>query len=149
MDPSLEPATLEGGLSKNGKPAELVILQGGKPISLATGKPYEADVAGPIKRTITLDDAVDEGVERSMARRKKDAPPMNINQKCADCDKVFKRPCDLTYVVLFVNDLILNLFANLSTESTRRRTLAPGSVNLLTAIITLKVGLLKKSVIVT
>ncbi|KAJ5210488.1 Zinc finger C2H2 [Penicillium cf. griseofulvum] len=91
-----EKATLEGGLSKNGKPAELVVMQDGKPISMATGKPYEADVSGAPKRTITLDDAVDEGVERSMARRKKDAPPMNINQKCADCDKVFKRPCDLT-----------------------------------------------------
>ncbi|KXG45860.1 Zinc finger, C2H2 [Penicillium griseofulvum] len=93
---STEKATLEGGLSKNGKPAELVVMQDGKPISMATGKPYEADVSGAPKRTITLDDAVDEGVERSMARRKKDAPPMNINQKCADCDKVFKRPCDLT-----------------------------------------------------
>ncbi|OQE09386.1 hypothetical protein PENVUL_c006G03237 [Penicillium vulpinum] len=91
-----EKATLEGGLSKNGKPAELVVMQDGKLISMATGKPYEADVPGVAKRTISLDDAVDEGVERSMARRKKDAPPMNINQKCADCDKVFKRPCDLT-----------------------------------------------------
>lgn len=71
-------------------------MRDGKPISMATGKPYEADVPGVAKRTISLDDAVDEGVERSMARRKKDAPPMNINQKCADCDKVFKRPCDLT-----------------------------------------------------
>ncbi|KAJ5372324.1 Zinc finger C2H2 [Penicillium concentricum] len=93
---TIEKATLEGGLSKNGKSAELVIMQDGKPISMATGKPYEADVSGTAKRTISLDDAVDEGVERSMARRKKDAPPMNINQKCADCDKVFKRPCDLT-----------------------------------------------------
>ncbi|KAJ5154281.1 uncharacterized protein N7500_009720 [Penicillium coprophilum] len=93
---TIEKATLEGGLSKNGKSAELVIMQDGKPISMATGKPYEADVSGATKRTISLDDAVDEGVERSMARRKKDAPPMNINQKCADCDKVFKRPCDLT-----------------------------------------------------
>ncbi|KOS47446.1 hypothetical protein ACN38_g1586 [Penicillium nordicum] len=89
-------AILAGGLSKNGKSAELVIMRDGKPISMATGKPYEADASGAAKRTITLDDAVDEGVERSMARRKKDAPPMNINQKCADCDKVFKRPCDLT-----------------------------------------------------
>ncbi|KAJ5520408.1 Zinc finger C2H2 [Penicillium fimorum] len=93
---TIEKATLEGGLSKNGKSAELVIVQDGNSISMATGKPYEADVSGATKRTITLDDAVDEGVERSMARRKKDAPPMNINQKCADCDKVFKRPCDLT-----------------------------------------------------
>ncbi|KAJ6178553.1 hypothetical protein N7519_009014 [Penicillium mononematosum] len=94
--PIIPKATLEGGLSQNGKSAELVVMQDGKPISMATGKPYEADVPGVAKRTICLDDAVDEGVERSMARRKKDAPPMNINQKCADCDKVFKRPCDLT-----------------------------------------------------
>jgi uncharacterized C2H2 Zn-finger protein len=71
-------------------------MQDGKPISLATGKPFEADAPPSFKRTITIDGATDEGVERSMARRKKDAPPMNINQKCSDCDKVFKRPCDLT-----------------------------------------------------
>ncbi|CAG8253655.1 unnamed protein product [Penicillium olsonii] len=88
--------SLEGGLSKNGKAAELIVMQDGKPISLATGKPYEVDASAPVKRTITIDGATDEGVERSMARRKKDAPPMNINQKCSDCDKVFKRPCDLT-----------------------------------------------------
>jgi hypothetical protein len=63
---------------------------------LATGKPYEADAASASKRAINIEDGVDEGVARSMARRKKDAPPMNINQKCPDCDKVFKRPCDLT-----------------------------------------------------
>ena len=38
---------------------------------------------------------VDEGVERSMARRKKGEPPMNINKKCSHCEKVFMRPCDL------------------------------------------------------
>lgn len=71
-------------------------MKDGKPISLATGEPYEADASASTKRTITIDGATDEGVERSMARRKKDAPPMNINQKCSSCDKVFKRPCDLT-----------------------------------------------------
>lgn len=39
---------------------------------------------------------LNEGVERSMARRRKDAPPMNINAKCSHCDKIFRRPCDLT-----------------------------------------------------
>ncbi|KAJ5114890.1 Zinc finger C2H2 [Penicillium alfredii] len=89
-------AELKGGLSVNGKPAELVVMHEGKPISMRTGLPYEADVGGPVKRTISFDDAVDEGVQRSMARRKKNAPPMDINQKCSHCDKVFKRPCDLT-----------------------------------------------------
>lgn len=51
-------------------------------------------VCDPFKRPMTPD--FDEGVERSMARRRKDAPPMNINAKCRSCDKVFRRPCDLT-----------------------------------------------------
>lgn len=38
----------------------------------------------------------DADVERSMARRKKNEPPMDINKKCSHCDKVFKRPCDFT-----------------------------------------------------
>lgn len=40
--------------------------------------------------------SVDDEVKRSMARRKKNAPPMDINKKCCFCDRVFKRPCDLT-----------------------------------------------------
>ena len=39
---------------------------------------------------------VEKGVKRSMARRKKGEPPMDINAKCSHCPKVFKRPCDLT-----------------------------------------------------
>jgi uncharacterized C2H2 Zn-finger protein len=31
-----------------------------------------------------------------MARRKKNEPPLNINKKCSHCDKIFRRPCDLT-----------------------------------------------------
>ncbi|KAJ5886912.1 uncharacterized protein N7473_009586 [Penicillium subrubescens] len=91
-------AALEGGLSKNGRPVELVILQDGKLISMATGLPYEGDAPATYKRAIALDDDedLDEGVMRSMARRKKNAPPMDINKKCSHCDKVFKRPCDLT-----------------------------------------------------
>ncbi|KAF3390436.1 Zinc finger transcription factor ace1 [Penicillium rolfsii] len=93
----LATAALEGGLSKNGRPVELVILQDGKLISMATGLPYEVDGPATYKRTIALDeDELDEGVMRSMARRKKNAPPMDINKKCSHCDKVFKRPCDLT-----------------------------------------------------
>ncbi|EPS27047.1 Cys2-His2 zinc finger transcription factor AceA [Penicillium oxalicum 114-2] len=93
--PSVPPASLQGGLSVNGCAAELVIMTDGQVISLATGKPFEGAVS--IKRAHeTVDEVTDEGVVRSMARRKKNAPPMDINQKCAHCDKVFKRPCDLT-----------------------------------------------------
>lgn len=46
--------------------------------------------------TTTVAVAADVGVQRSMARRKKNEPPMDINKKCPYCDKVFKRPCDYT-----------------------------------------------------
>lgn len=90
-----ERLTLEGGLSKTGRPAELVVHKDGAPISLRTGEPYNKDATPTIKRSLSIE-TVDEGVDRSMARRKKNAPPMDINKKCKDCDKVFKRPCDLT-----------------------------------------------------
>ncbi|KAJ5119106.1 hypothetical protein N7526_010743 [Penicillium atrosanguineum] len=90
-------ATLEGGMSQNGKPAELIVVQeDGKAISMATGLPYDMTTPATFKRAVSFDEKVDEGVQRSMARRKKNAPPMDINQKCNHCDKVFKRPCDLT-----------------------------------------------------
>ncbi|KAJ5111487.1 Zinc finger C2H2 [Penicillium argentinense] len=94
--PSVAEAVLEGGLSINGKPAEIIVTQDGKPISMRTGEVYKADSPFVFKRTISFDQSTDEGVQRSMARRKKNAPPMDINQKCSHCDKVFKRPCDLT-----------------------------------------------------
>ncbi|KAL4868925.1 hypothetical protein BDV12DRAFT_168882 [Aspergillus spectabilis] len=86
---------LEGGLSKTGRPLEMVVQQDGEAISLRTGKPYDECSIPSMKRTLSAASA-DEGAQRSMARRKKNAPPMNINKKCKDCDKVFARPCDLT-----------------------------------------------------
>ncbi|KAL1986673.1 hypothetical protein VTN96DRAFT_5878 [Rasamsonia emersonii] len=92
---SEERLTLEGGLSQTGRPAELVCHKDDKAISLRTGEPYDEKAVPTMKRTLS-NQSMDEGVARSMARRKKNAPPMDINQKCRDCDKVFKRPCDLT-----------------------------------------------------
>ncbi|RDW86598.1 putative C2H2 transcription factor (Ace1) [Aspergillus mulundensis] len=86
---------LEGGLSQTGRLLEMVVEQDGEAISLRTGEPYEGQVIPSMKRSLSAASA-DEGVQRSMARRKKNAPPMNINKKCKDCDKVFARPCDLT-----------------------------------------------------
>ncbi|KAL4882811.1 hypothetical protein BJY04DRAFT_186107 [Aspergillus karnatakaensis] len=86
---------IEGGLSKTGRPLEMVVQQDGEAISLRTGKPYDECSIPSMKRTLSAASA-DEGAQRSMARRKKNAPPMNINKKCKDCDKVFARPCDLT-----------------------------------------------------
>jgi len=93
--PRDERLTLEGGLSQTGRPAELVSHKDGKAISLRTGEPYDENTFPAMKRSLSTQ-STDEGAKRSMARRKKDAPPMDINQKCRDCEKVFKRPCDLT-----------------------------------------------------
>lgn len=38
----------------------------------------------------------DDGVKRSMARRRKSDKPGDVMHVCRDCKKVFKRPCDLT-----------------------------------------------------
>ncbi|KAL2829767.1 hypothetical protein BDW59DRAFT_34215 [Aspergillus cavernicola] len=86
---------LEGGLSKTGRPLELVVQNDGKAISLRTEKPYDDHSIPSMKRALSSASA-DESAQRSMARRKKNAPPMNINKKCKDCDKIFARPCDLT-----------------------------------------------------
>jgi uncharacterized C2H2 Zn-finger protein len=90
-----ERVTLEGGLSQTGRPAELVRHVDGQAISLRTGESYDDKTIPTMKRSLS-NQSNDESVERSMARRKKNAPPMDINQKCRDCDKIFKRPCDLT-----------------------------------------------------
>lgn len=92
-----EELALEGGLSKTGRPAELVRRKKDITISLQTGELYEKKppAVPTIKRTLSME-PVDEGVKRSMARRKKDAPPLDIQKKCPHCPKVFRRPCDFT-----------------------------------------------------
>lgn len=68
-------------------------------ISLQTGKPYEEKPAVPAMKRSLSAASMDEGAVRAMARRKKGEPPMDINKKCQFCDRVFRRPCDLTYVL--------------------------------------------------
>lgn len=96
---------LVGGLTTNGRPAELVrVKKNGKAISLATGEPIEdleEDVKGPIrfKRSMSEQAEDEEEIMRSMARRKKNASPEELApKKChhPGCNKEFKRPCDLT-----------------------------------------------------
>nr|KMM64157.1 zinc finger transcription factor ace1 [Coccidioides posadasii RMSCC 3488] len=88
---------LEGGLSSTGRPAELVRRKNGVAISLKTGEPYveSKPIMPAMKRSLSIE-LGDDGVMRSMARRKKNEPPLNINKKCDHCEKVFRRPCDLT-----------------------------------------------------
>ncbi|KAK1010215.1 hypothetical protein LTR91_002611 [Friedmanniomyces endolithicus] len=94
-----ENVSVHGGMSHNGKPAELVrYTKDGKVISLATGKTLSGeDVAsGSMKRPIPADLTDDEDALRSMARRKKGAKPEIHECPIPDCDKEFKRPCYLT-----------------------------------------------------
>ncbi|WEW58588.1 hypothetical protein PRK78_004056 [Emydomyces testavorans] len=92
-----EELVLEGGLSSTGRPAELVRKKKGLAISLKTGKPYveSKPIMPSMKRSLSLESEDDSAI-RSMARRKKNEPPLNINKKCDYCDKIFRRPCDLT-----------------------------------------------------
>ncbi|KAI4190916.1 MAG: hypothetical protein LQ348_003579 [Seirophora lacunosa] len=89
-----ERLALHGGLSQNGRPAELVRVKKGQSISLRTGSVVD-NLAGA--KRLAEDDS-DEDPERSMARRRKSAQTaVKEAQQCQECDKVFKRPCDLTY----------------------------------------------------
>ncbi|KAI4236100.1 MAG: hypothetical protein LQ349_002752 [Xanthoria aureola] len=87
---------LHGGLSQNGQPAELVRIKNGQNISLRTGLAMgPSSSSGGEKHT--SDEEFDDDPLRSMARRPKSAQAaVKQVQKCRDCDKIFKRPCDLT-----------------------------------------------------
>ena len=95
---------LHGGITINGRPAELVrVKKDGKAFSIATGEPVELDEdtknAVRVKRSASEELEDQEEIMRSMARRKKNAPPEEYApKKCGvpGCNKEFKRPCDLT-----------------------------------------------------
>lgn len=95
---------LHGGITVNGRPAELVrIGRDGRAVSVATGLPVELeeDVKDSIriKRSASQELEDEEEIMRSMARRKKNAPPEEYAPKMCSvpgCTKEFKRPCDLT-----------------------------------------------------
>jgi len=92
MFPSGEKISLRGGLCETGYPAELVRIKDGQAISLRTGQVIQSE-AHPMGRS----SSEDEDLQMSMARRKKSeqAAPKQF-QRCSECDKEFKRPCDLT-----------------------------------------------------
>ncbi|ROT40059.1 zinc finger transcription factor ace1 [Sodiomyces alkalinus F11] len=103
VDPTDE-IKLFGGVSVNGRPAELVrVRKDGKAISMATGLPVdlddEAKGSPKLKRSLSQQLEDEEEILRSMARRKKNATPEELApKKCREpgCNKEFKRPCDLT-----------------------------------------------------
>lgn len=92
---------LIGGITENGRPAELVrVRKDGTHISMATGKAVDVDDAPiKVKRSLSQQLEDEEEIQRSMARRKKNASPEELAPKrCREpgCTKEFKRPCDLT-----------------------------------------------------
>jgi len=101
---------LVGGLGQTGRVAELVrTTNDGCAISLCTGERFSAEEMSAryqpgMKRSVSEES--DEDVLRSMARRRKSAQPTvkDVQKKCSDCAKVFKRPCDLTYVAILSFD---------------------------------------------
>jgi hypothetical protein len=94
LDDSDEEIVIEGGLSKNGKPAELVRKKDGKVIPLSERSALDESPSS-FKRHLT-DEMDDDDVYRSMARRRKSEKPGDVMHPCRACDKEFKRPCDLT-----------------------------------------------------
>ena len=94
---SHEELGLRGGLSQTGRPVELIRIKDGQSVSLRTGKVVDRDSPSIHGNKRSASEETDEDVLRSMARRRKNAlPTMKEAQRCSECDKEFKRPCDLT-----------------------------------------------------
>lgn len=80
-----EKITLQGGISEDGKPAELVRERDGTIIAIDEGH-FDADG----------DEDMDTDVLRSMARKRKCDIGKVEYHSCRECGKVYTRPCDLT-----------------------------------------------------
>ncbi|KAI9819504.1 MAG: copper-binding transcription factor [Pycnora praestabilis] len=101
-----EKLSLQGGLSQNGQPAQLVRTKNGKHIAIGSESVSmqgplpgcESSSHRPMKRSLSEDTMDDDEVHRSMARRRKSAQTSakDLVQTCSECKKAFKRPCDLT-----------------------------------------------------
>lgn len=119
-----ERLALYGGLTQNGRPAELVRIKNGQSISLRTGSVLESNYTSAGAKRSAGEDSDDDPL-RSMARRRKSAQPaVKEVQQCQECDKIFKRPCDLTYDL---TTRMLSDHTNFSIGSMRRLTLGRGS----------------------
>lgn len=94
-----EKLELYGGMLQNGKPAQLVRQKkSGTIISMETGEvltPSKPDAVMTPKRAMSSE-VDDDGVRRSMARRKKGALPVTYTCSQGACDRIFPRRCDLT-----------------------------------------------------
>lgn len=90
------PLEIRDGMTQTGRPAQLGYRSKDQVISLANDQPLpDTDVVVSSKRPMS-DVVDDDGVHRSMARRKKGELPKTYTCPVADCDKQFNRPCDRT-----------------------------------------------------
>lgn len=99
---------LDGGLSQTGRPAQLVREKGGKSIPIGPGSSakeahsqvYKDGRVPPLMKRALSEQFEEDSVHRSMARKRKLGPGETASpaplHKCQDCEKEFKRPCDLT-----------------------------------------------------
>lgn len=75
-------------------------MKNGQSISLSTGSTVKAEsdsTMSPRANKRLSSEDLDDDILRSMGRRRKGVPPPSQDsQRCRDCDKTFKRPCDLT-----------------------------------------------------
>ena len=88
---------LRGGMTQNGRPAQLGYrTKDDQLISLVDGQPLSTDDLVVSTKRPMPDQVEDDGVKRSMARRKKGELPKTYTCSVDDCDKLFNRPCDRT-----------------------------------------------------
>ncbi|KAI9792489.1 MAG: copper-binding transcription factor [Candelina submexicana] len=101
-----ETVSLHGGLSQTGRAAQLVRVKNGKTFPINATDLHDAESlvddelssSHAMKRSLSEDSYDEDGVRRSMARRRKSAQgsAKDVPQTCRECNKEFKRPCDLT-----------------------------------------------------
>lgn len=127
---------------------ELVRIKDGQSISIRTGSVLEPEAAGSHSLKRSVSEESDDDIMRSMARRRK-ATQVTVKdvQQCSECEKVFKRPCDLTYAFSSMEALSKKL--TYRTGSMRRLTPGPGNAPSLAANTISMDGQLKRSETVT
>ncbi len=126
-----ETVSLQGGLSQTGRAAQLVRVKNGKTFPINSTNPQDAESlvdeemssSTAMKRSLSEESYEEDDVRRSMARRRKSAQgsAKDVPQTCRECNKEFKRPCDLTYAPPSTSMRSLAKMCNSKHEKTHSR----------------------------